>query len=317
MTETNTDFHKVSYDLHRAYRADHNDKVKLKSWTDESTVDAWRHQRLYSNLDILLSEFPKASWLTVGDGRYGTDAHYIEGKGLDVLATDIAEHNLRMAHEDGFISKFKVENVENLSFDDGQFDFTLCKESYHHFPRPMIGLYEMLRVSSKGIALIDTNDNHILTTAKTKLMPPGMLLWRSLKYYIKHLLGRPRYSIFGEVDLEADYEPVGNYVFSVSERELIKVALGLNLDMIAFKELNDHYVDGVEFEKLDESSALFKEVKRVIDERDSLCEKGLKGYTHIISLIFKKKPSVECIELLKKDGFRIKMLPKNPYITEK
>ena len=44
----------------------------------------------------LLSDVWGASWLTVGDGRYGTDAHYIFSKGVrNVLATDISDYLLR------------------------------------------------------------------------------------------------------------------------------------------------------------------------------------------------------------------------------
>ena len=45
-----------------------------KIWLENDTIDAWRHARMYSALDPLLETYPDASWLTVGDGRYGKDA---------------------------------------------------------------------------------------------------------------------------------------------------------------------------------------------------------------------------------------------------
>ncbi|WP_158308790.1 methyltransferase domain-containing protein [Desulfocurvibacter africanus] len=58
-----------------------------------------------------------------------------------------------------FIPEYSVENAEKLSFANGSYDYLLCKEAFHHFPRPMIALYEMLRVARKGIVLIEPNDN--------------------------------------------------------------------------------------------------------------------------------------------------------------
>ena len=39
--------------------------------------------------------------MTVGDCRYGTDAHYLESKNANATATDIADTMLRKAKEDG------------------------------------------------------------------------------------------------------------------------------------------------------------------------------------------------------------------------
>ena len=41
--------------------------------------------------DPLLEQFPQACWLTVGDGRFGRDAHYIESKCVRVVASDISD----------------------------------------------------------------------------------------------------------------------------------------------------------------------------------------------------------------------------------
>ena len=154
-------FNDISYELHKEDRQKHFNSEKLLSWKNKKTVDFWRHERMYSCLSPILSSYPSSSWLTVGDGRYGTDANYILSKGeKDVLATDISDTYLKIAYEEGFINKYKVENAEQLSFSNDSFDFVLCKESYHHFPRPMVALYEMIRVARKGVILIEPQDQN-------------------------------------------------------------------------------------------------------------------------------------------------------------
>ena len=34
---------------------------------------------------------------------------------------------------------------------DNSVDFVQCKESFHHFPRPMVSFYEMMRVARYGV----------------------------------------------------------------------------------------------------------------------------------------------------------------------
>jgi ubiquinone/menaquinone biosynthesis C-methylase UbiE len=53
---------------------------------------------------------------------------------------------LKIAKDFGFVDEISAENVEKLSFDDNEIDFVLCKESFHHFPRPFMGLCEMLNL---------------------------------------------------------------------------------------------------------------------------------------------------------------------------
>ena len=59
----------------------------------------------------------------------------------------------------------------------------------------------------------------------------------------------------------AVYEEVGNFGYAISEREMEKVALGLGLPAVAFKGLNDRYEKGVEFERADPASILWRAVE--------------------------------------------------------
>jgi hypothetical protein len=110
------------------------------------------------------------------------------------------------------------------------------------------------------------------------------------------------------------YEPVGNYVYSVSRREIEKVALGLNLDAIAIKGMNDYYREGVEFEEVANNDPLFREIKKHIEELDKTCSRKPEQYGLLVAIIFKKLPSAGCLDLLRQNQFDIAVLEKNPYI---
>ena len=270
-----------------------------KTWFEKDTVDAWRHQRMYQVLDPILVTEPQAKWLTVGDGRYGKDAKYITEKGCDALATDISEHLLKEAKDLGYITKYKVQNAESLSFPDSVFDYVFCKESYHHFPRPMLALYEMLRVAKSGVLLIEPNDAYIINGWSA-------ILFRDLKNKMKSFLGK-------ETNKHS-FEESGNYVFSISRREIEKVALGLNYKTVAFKGINDAYFPGVEYEKMSDKGPMQKKVIRLINIKNFLCKLGFLDYGALASIIFKKELSKELLQKLVDEGYEVVLLPDNPHI---
>lgn len=72
--------------------------------------------------------------------------------------------------EIGYIYNYSKENLESLSFNNESFDFVLCKESFHHLPRPYIGLYEMLRVSKIGVVLLEPYDREINASLMMKFL---------------------------------------------------------------------------------------------------------------------------------------------------
>ncbi len=282
--------YKTSYDLHEnvylKYQADGEQSELGQTWLNYDTVDAWRHKRMYQTIDALLSHYTDAKWLTIGDGRYANDANYIHNKGVKVVASDISDCLLKAAKQLGRIDEYKKENAEALSFDNNSFDFTLCKESYHHFPRPMIALYEMLRVAKKGVVLIEPND-----PCSSCRNPDA----------------------FWEIVMRQHcFEEVGNYVYFISPRELIKVAIGISLPTIAFKEFNDVYFEGVEYEKASPDSKLFQKIKEGIAEWDNLCAETHRPSTSLTAIMFKEIPDLATREALIKQGFKVIDLPKSP-----
>jgi ubiquinone/menaquinone biosynthesis C-methylase UbiE len=278
-------------------------KKIAETWINqENTLDRWRHDRMIKPLEPIISYNNKLSWVTIGDGRFGTDANALMKLGADnVTCTDISDKLLKIGNEIGFIKKYSAQNAEDLSFKNEEFDFVLCKEAYHHFPRPHIALHEMLRVAKVGVILIEPYDQKINPKPINKLFP-----------IIKKILG------VSSDNTGHGFESVGNYVFSISERELEKVQLGMHRRHLAFHYINDYYESGFEFLHLDtfdqSEQKKINKAKSSIVRRDRLVKYGLKSPDLLASILFKSNPDPLILKSLDEAGWRVKELPNNPYI---
>jgi len=286
------DSHNKSYQ-HQIEHLRNYPEDRCETMLNHNTINRWRYERLYKCIDPLLKMYSKSEWLTVGDFYYGTDAQYIQSKGHKAVATDIDDNFLKKGKEIGYIENYSRENVESLSYDDESFDFVLCKESFHHLPRPYIGLYEMLRVSKIGIILIEPYDRFINASPVEKFG----------NWLLKKLKGRMH-------DL---YEPSGNYKYPISKREIEKIALGLNLPHIAFKYLNDYYRDGLGIEFKEKDDKVLNKIKYQIFLRDFLWKFRLFPPTFLVSIIFKKEINPK---FLVDEGYEMIRLTTNPYLTD-
>ncbi len=289
---------KVRYDNHpeewKKVLTDPVRNARSLTWLRTDRLDNWLHQRLRSPLTPLFKYGIKGKWLTIGDGRYGTDAAHLISAGIeDVHATDITDELLSIGASKGIIRSYSVQNAEALNFSDDAFDYAYCKESYHHFPRPYIAVYEMIRVSKEAVVLTEPIDAWI------SLAPLALL---------RRLLKRETHS----------FEAVGNYVYSVSEREIEKLLLGLGLRHCAFFGICTHYVNGVEETPLSGGTVrdhfMRFRVKGMIRLREFLSLLGVIRPTVLIAILFKKAPSQVLVKDLKERGFTIKTLPENPYL---
>lgn len=270
------------------------------TWFDTTTLDAWRHARMRAPLIPIIESDREAKWLTVGDGRFGTDGHFLLMSGAaNVHCTDVSDTLLKIGHDRQFINSFSAENAEHLSFSNNSFDYVYCKESFHHFSRPYAALYEMYRVARKGVILTEPRDTSI---DKEPL--------ELLKDLIKTLLGKSTRSSHG-------FEPIGNYIYSISEKEMEKAAMGLNSNTIATIGSNDAYRDGVEFisllsENVDDikiRDSIYSEINRM----DLLCKLRIKKSTLLSVVLFKNSPDETLSSKMSACGWNIKSLPKNPY----
>lgn len=279
--------------------SDPDKKAHSETWFDKGTLDAWRHQRMHTPLDVIVEHDNESSWLTVGDGRYGTDGNYLLEVGAkNVHCTDISDVMLRIGNEKGFIKDYSAQNAEELHFSDNSFDWVYCKESFHHFPRPYIALYEMFRVARKGVILTEPRDQDI---DKAPLSPVLKVL--------KVVLGRGK-------KVQHSFEKVGNYVYSLSEREIEKFMLGMHYIDVAYYDLNDSYFKGVEKIKLDSVDKHDRRKKNYLIRKifilNMLVMFGLKKSSLLTAVVFKEEPDEVLKDKMAKHGWRTKSLPKNP-----
>ena len=295
---------KIVYDNHeeewdRVLHDPERQKVG-NSWLRDDTLDYWRHARMREPLNTIISNDPDAKWLTIGDGRFGTDASYIQKAGAkSVHCTDISDKLLKEAASKGIISEFSAQNAESLTFENESFDYVYCKESFHHFPRPYLALYEMFRVARKAIIITEPRDANVDVT-----------LFSMLKRFIKK-------SILKRNSDSHMYEPVGNYLYSISEREIEKFLLGMNYPHVAYHGCNDAYVEGVEFVGQDSDSPediiikdkLYASIKKL----DNLTKWGISRSNIITAALFKEVPDKKLQEGMAVAGWKYKRLPSNPY----
>lgn len=279
-----------------------NDEEKKKiaaSWMSAGTLDRWRHERMLSPIKSFICG--ENSWLTVGDGRFGTDAHFIISHGGIAHASDISDKLLRIGSESQFINSFSAENAENLSFSDNSFDYVLIKEALHHFPRPWIALYEAFRVCRKAVILIEPSDDTV------GLRQNVFASCKSLAKRLLHIDTTP----YG-------FEPVGNFVYNVNSRELEKFLLGIHHRHIATFGLNDAYEEGIELINLESNSpAAQKAIRRIqasINRANMLCKIGLMSHSILLAALFKEEPSLKTKRSIQESGWKLKELPSNPYL---
>jgi SAM-dependent methyltransferase len=265
----------------------------------ERTFDRWRHDRMLVRLLPFIEADCNASWVTIGDGRYGTDANALFRLGANnVHCTDFSDRLLRIGFERGFIRDYSAQNAESLLFDDGSFDYVLCKEAYHHFPRPHIAIHEMFRVARRAVIMIEPRDRSIDAPIFSRLR-------RTLGYFI------------GKNADGYAFEPVGNFVFSLSERECEKILLGMNYQAIAFSSINDVYEQNVEFLRLDtedhaEKRKLLK-LKSKLAFKDVLSRLGICQSGLLMAALFKSEPDPALLGAMSNRGWLVKSLPLNPY----
>ena len=212
---------------------------------------------------------------------------------------------LEIAYEKGYIDNFSKQNAESLTFSDESFDYVLIKETLHHLPRPWLAIYEAYRVCKKGVIIIEPND----------LYPYESLLkiiFLKFKNFTKKILNKKIYLN------EYSFETVGNFIYTINQRELEKFLLGMHKTYIGFNEVNDHYFKEIEHilintKKTKEQIKCFY-LRFMILIKNIFCKLGLLKYSIGEVILFKEKPISEVLNQMKKYNWKYKLLPKNPYL---
>lgn len=292
-----------SYEAHMSHHKKHFEEGQdyLYALRNPKSLARRTLCRVYDVFHSLLKE--SCSWLTIGDFT-GVEAMYLTEQGQKAMASDISDVYIKEAHRLKLIDAYDRINVEQIEYGEDAFDYVLCKESFHHFPRAYLGLYEMIRVAKKGVVLIEPTDAFCKMSSLVflknfcDLFNPNLInkLWKN------------RYS----------WEVVGNYVFKLSEREVEKAAMGMGLPCIAFKGVNIRLKPIPESwgdpKKIPIDKRLERKLDRYIARRDLLCKLGIIPHNNLCAIIFKEKPSAELLEDLRRDHFQVIELPPNPYL---
>jgi ubiquinone/menaquinone biosynthesis C-methylase UbiE len=89
----------------------------------------------------------------------GHTALALAARGASVVAVDLTaamlEQGRRLAHERGLTGiEFRLGDVEQLPFADGEFDLVVSRYSAHHWPHPQQALAEFRRVLRPGGRLL-------------------------------------------------------------------------------------------------------------------------------------------------------------------
>lgn len=186
------------------------------------SLDAYQHRRILESTRPIIEAFKDASWVTVGD--MGGDAHFLRLAGVKrVHATSLSDAQLRALKEAGHLAGISISamNAESTGLPDGAYDFVFCKESFHHFPRPMLAFYELVRIARRGVIFIEPNDG-------------GIRMLDFLRGQIKRILR-------GQREVEQQFETVGNFLYRFSSREVFKATCALQFPEMAVRYFNFFY----------------------------------------------------------------------------
>ena len=165
---------------------------------------------------------PDHSCLIVGDT--GVDAIALLDRGIsNVTSTNLESNQIKFVR-DHFGKDFSVgaENAEKLSYAENEFDWVICKESYHHFPRPPVAFYEFLRVAKKGVIFIEP-------------LAAGF----GLKWYLRACI---KSVLRGQTINDQRFEVSGNYVFGINLSEVYQMVTALEYKGYNYKYVNSTYL---------------------------------------------------------------------------
>lgn len=309
-------FHVESHQAQTSYLSSLAKSTKSDFENYEKSVDAWRHHRMMEPF-LPIARSIDYSWLTVGDA-HGWDAARLTALGArNVTASDLSGIRLKHAQQEGLIQNYRVENAEALTLPDKSTDIVFCKEAFHHFPRPWLGIYEMLRVAKRAVLLIEPRDWVIDHGPLSISGPKGNLksTWQWLRRKFGLSLPKQPVSNLFRLGDQPGYEEVGNYIFSLSSREVEKVALGLNLPAIALMGLNDHISEGLWQHEANESNSEYQQLKSTIENANKSSSAGIGSTSYLLVIMFLEMPTTEVFTELNSIGWYVKKLDRNPYLN--
>ncbi len=289
---------------------DANRKAVHESWLREDTVDYWRHERMYKTIKPLAKFYNEAAWVSIGDGRFGLDSYRLKKMyGINVLPTDISGNMLEQGKELGLFDRYRVENAESLRFAENSFDVVFCKEALHHMPRPLIAIYEMIRVCRNAVIFLEPNDSPAWGS-------PLKFARRLMRQFLIAVSpSRRREDASNLSTPPVVFEPSGNYVYTISKREMVKVVQGMGMAGLAWMGINDFYINGCEFEIASPENPIYRKTVSEIKKRDNLCRRlpYFIDYGLNVIVLFKGEIPPVLKNAMEQFGFYFPKIEENPY----
>lgn len=244
----------------------------------DNNDDTRRHHLMLDHGLSFLKGISISNCLSIGDSR-ARDAAYAKYQlGCYAIASDLNSSEISKAVSDGFVDDVADVDVERIPYTDSAFDLVIAKETFHHWPRPFLGLYEILRVSRKAIVLIEPYDC---------------------------ISGAPKPYI-DENSYHDSYEEVGNYKYQISLREVIKASWALGLPCVAAKGFNDPYSPNRDFMS-------WKQEKSILDLKG---ESGERQFNLMAIVVFLDPDTAKQSYSLNSDKGRYYWRPTNPFVSQ-
>ena len=114
---------------------------------------------------------------------------------------------------------------------------------------------------------------------------------------------------------EFQFEEVGNFIYTISRREMDKVAAGLNLGPVAFNAFNDCFLPGVGEAKPVAGDPVFEKIQRELRRLDVLCKLRFRQPRMLTAILFKSAIDGAMRDNLRQHRFEISDRPANPYVS--
>jgi SAM-dependent methyltransferase len=265
-------------------------------FTNRENVHAWLHDRMLRFLCPITAAYPKASWLTVGDE--GLDGWMLRQYGAAaVTASSISDVRLKKAMELGYLPGIDVRalNAEQLDLPDDAFDFVLCRQAYHHVRRAPLAFYEFMRVARSGFILIEPMES------------PSTRPLDAVRTLAKILLRgrRPEYD---------EFEPAGNFIYRISERDVFRMLAAVGLEWFAIKTFNTFYLPWIA-ERRSDSLLAQVPLQLGIGVQNLLSSCRLMSPGLCVVFVATGPGADAAREALRAAHFRIVTIPKNPYMA--
>lgn len=266
---------------------------------DPNTVGDWRHMRMLTGLEHVGT--PNATWLSVGDA-HGHDACRLIRLGKTALRSSSLAGGGCLEFEGVSVPRLAI-NAEAMDLPDSSIDYLLCKEALHHMTRPYKALYEMLRVARIAVFICEPADIIIdydppQGAPLTRHFSESELGGKTVEYHTAD--GSALISRF----IDWWEEGACNYVYTLSEREIRKLALGSGIPFFAFKGFNDFYDPRFSAEPLVPQSSGFSQTLEQCSIHDNVCKTNGIPYSHLSTILFKVPPSDAEMSKLVECGFK-------------